>query len=395
MVVEDKVMARNLIDIFARGNQELFHSAFLAWLLDDGEPHGLGKSFRSELLSQLGRDARLYDPEGDYEIATEHRSGHARFDIFLKPVGGANERKGIVLENKIKSFGNCIQLDKYKDQGYDVVVLALLPETLDDESRQRYFVVNYATICDILKKLPLRPERPYHFLIIEYQSFLEKTLNAYSAITQYCNGTIDLVEFFEFIARATQATFSDNDVRTFSYFYYHSLAEFIKKSAADLVFGAHWQEAIDRKVNTRWHCEKNMQGPPFMEAIIFQPFEMQGWKLHSKFRALHDKSPVEIAPRLELWLDLSQIASERRATQEVGSLKLGTWNSELKLLIKQLDPHRTTLKPKPRADRNFHCEPVQVGDLPFSRMTQRIRAMMRLIFDENTKEAERSTVFHR
>jgi len=35
----------NLIEIFARGNQELFHSAFFAWLLDNKAPHNLKRTF--------------------------------------------------------------------------------------------------------------------------------------------------------------------------------------------------------------------------------------------------------------------------------------------------------------------------------------------------------------
>src|SRR5262245_9840037 len=101
-------MSRNVIDIFARGNQELFHSAFLAWLMDDHESHGLGKSFRSRFISRL-RMGSGYDPDGEYEVATEYRSGHSRFDIILRPKDPAKQVKGLVLENKIKSFGIHLQ----------------------------------------------------------------------------------------------------------------------------------------------------------------------------------------------------------------------------------------------------------------------------------------------
>jgi hypothetical protein len=96
-------MSRNVIDIFARGNQELFHSAFLAWLMDDHENHGLGKSFRSCMISRLPENFG-YDPNAEYEIATEYRSGRSRFDIILRPIDAAKPGKGLVLENKIKSF---------------------------------------------------------------------------------------------------------------------------------------------------------------------------------------------------------------------------------------------------------------------------------------------------
>ena len=114
-----------------------------------------------------------------------------------------------------------------------------------------------------------------------------------------------------------------------------------------------------------------------MEAIIFQPFDTPGWTLHSAFRAIHERDPVQLAPRLEIWLDLPRLAAQRRIDEEIGSLMLGTWSSEFKTGVKQLEPYRNVLKPKRRADRNFHCEPVYVRDLPFSQMTQRIRVTSR------------------
>jgi hypothetical protein len=117
-------MSRNVIDIFARGNQELFHSAFLAWLLDRHENHGFGNSFCSRIIGLL-RGNSGHDPDKEYVVATEYRSGRSRFDIILRPKDPASAVKGLVLENKIKSFGNHLQLDKYKDEGYDVAVLVI------------------------------------------------------------------------------------------------------------------------------------------------------------------------------------------------------------------------------------------------------------------------------
>src|SRR5678816_1671896 len=108
-------MSRNVIDIFAKGNQELFHSAFLAWLMKDDEDHGLGKSFRSRILGRIP-EALGYDANGEYAVHTEFSSGRSRFDIMLRPIGVANEKKGLVFENKIKSFGSLLQLEQYKNE---------------------------------------------------------------------------------------------------------------------------------------------------------------------------------------------------------------------------------------------------------------------------------------
>jgi hypothetical protein len=379
-------MSRNIIDIFAKGNQELFHSAFLAWLMIDGESHGLGKRFRSGILSRLPV-ALGYDVNGEYDVHTEFSSGRLRFDIMLRPIGVANERKGLVFENKIKSFGTSLQLEQYKNEGYDVVALALLPETLDDETKQHYPVITYNVIRDILKDASLLSENPYQFVVGEYRDFLTQTLDCYSAIADYGRDALTPDGFFERLRHAAKdVKFSDNDIRTFDYFYYYALAEFIKQSAPDLAFGV---DFYDRGVNTRWIFAKNMQGPPFMEAIIYHPLQTPGWTLQSPFLQIANSDSLHIAPRLEVWLDPSSLVQKRNASEVVGKLMLGTWTSEFKKSIKELSPYRTTLKPRPRAQRNFHCEDVLVSDLPFSRMTERIRAMMQLIFDRNVP-AERN-----
>ncbi len=38
--------------------------------------------------------------------------------------------------------------------------------------------------------------------------------------------------------------------------------------------------------NTRWICEKNMQGPPFMEVIIHAPFGPARFRMSKDFEAL-------------------------------------------------------------------------------------------------------------
>jgi PD-(D/E)XK nuclease superfamily protein len=50
-------MPDNIIAVLSRGNQELFHSAFIAWLLDRDASHGLGGSFFRGLLPFLGHES--------------------------------------------------------------------------------------------------------------------------------------------------------------------------------------------------------------------------------------------------------------------------------------------------------------------------------------------------
>ena len=52
-----------MIDVLRRGNQELFHSSMIGWLLDPNAEHGFGSAFLSAfsaLLAERG-EARLQD----------------------------------------------------------------------------------------------------------------------------------------------------------------------------------------------------------------------------------------------------------------------------------------------------------------------------------------------
>jgi len=231
-------MSANVIDLFARGNQELFHSAFIAWLLDEHGSHGFGSRFVGEFTSRLPAQiaGRLTEP---LAVRTEYRSGGSRFDILLESRSPSpTSFKGLVLENKIKSFGNAVQLDKYLAQGFNVLVLALLPETLDDAARRCYPVVTYSLVQDILDRLPLDPTNHYHFLVREYRAFLKETLSTYELIARYCNGDVSPSEFRGAVKTALSGSvLRDNDVRTYSYYYYHLLARHIRHSAPDLAFG--------------------------------------------------------------------------------------------------------------------------------------------------------------
>lgn len=381
-------MSANVIDLFARGNQELFHSAFIAWLLDEHGSHGFGSRFVKEFTSRLPAQiaGRLTEP---LAVRTEYRSGGSRFDILLEsrsPSPSPTSFKGLVLENKIKNFGNAVQLDKYLAQGFDVLVLTLLLETLDDTARRCYPVVTYSLVQDILDRLPLDPANHYHFLVREYRAFLKKTLSTYELIARYCNGDVSPSEFRGAVKTALSGSvLRDNDVRTYSYYYYHLLAEHIRNSAPDLAFGTRTYADADRdNENTKWQYEKNMQGPPFMEAIIYRPCDTPPWKLHSALASIKTSKPIQIAPRVEVWLDLNSIVTADGADPIVGSLMLGTWAPELKQALRTLEPYASLLKRRPRADRNFHWESLALSDIRFERIVPRIRNALRLICDYAT-----------
>jgi PD-(D/E)XK nuclease superfamily protein len=369
----------NLINIFARGNQELFHSAFLAWLMDKRAQHGLGSQFLKGLLSRCGMTT-LYDPEADYEVLTENSEGRLRFDILLRPRQSDAQKKGIVFENKVKSFGQHLQLQNYSDLGYEVVALALLPETLDEDSRRKFPVVEYSHIRSILQGLPLVKENRYHFFVKEYLSYLTNTLETYDTLREYCKGDISFGVFRDRLSRAMADTvMRENDVRTFNFFYYENLRHYLEEKAPDLVFGnSDYKEAQDTNSNTRWISEKNMQGPPFMEAIIHAPFGPARFRMNKDFKALYCKKHFEIAPRIEMWLDLKRFAHAKDDSGEAGEIMLGFWQADVIKMLRERKPYKDRLNYLNNR-RNLHVEDISLRDICFSSLADRLRGMLQIV----------------
>jgi hypothetical protein len=371
----------DIISVFTRGNQEMFHSAFLAWLMDKDAPHGIGQIFLQRLLSRFPKISVL-EPSTDYEVFTEYRDSHGRYDILVREQNSCGG-KGIVFENKVKSFGSLPQLDRYKEGPYAVAVIALLKETLDPEIEGgEYPVIEYATIRDILGTLLLSPDdNPYHFIIKEYAAHLGRTLGVFDKLRDFMYGNIQLPAFLADIETPIrETTLTDNDIRTFNYFYYYNFSRYLIGQGQDLVFGSlGYNEAGETKRNTRWISEKNMQGPPYMEALIFTPFEeKQAWRMHPCFEPLYSANRFVLAPRLELWLDLSKMVTAFHYSTEAGRLMLGTWSDDLKQFLSENEPYKTQLKRL--GSRNFHHEKLSLEDLPFPKMADRMRSMLSLLF---------------
>jgi hypothetical protein len=366
----------NLINIFARGNQELFHSAFLAWLMDRSAEHGLGTQFVQAMLTRSGL-ASLYKSDCDFDPLTEHSAGRLRFDILLRPRGPCNGRAGVVFENKVKSFGLHSQLQNYREAGYDVVALALLPETLDDDSKRAFPLVPYSEIRDILKGLALEDGNPYHFIIREYWSHLDATLTTYDALRMYCMAEISWATFKKQLSSAlVDVTLRDNDIRTFTFFYYENFRRYLADYAPELVFGClGYEEAKQQNSNTQWICQKNMQGPPFMESLIYGPFGPAGrFRMHQDFGGLYHQQPFEIAPRIELWLDLKRMTHAQDDSESAGSIMLGFWQEGIIQMLRGMSALNCLGN-----RRNLHVEEVPARDIPFARMADRLRNMLRLL----------------
>lgn len=382
-------MQENIISVFARGNQEMFHSAFLAWLLRSTAPHGFGDRFLRALLSHLPADLQT-PPFDRYTVKREVRDGPCRFDILVQPTEAGSPVKGLVFENKVKSFGHHLQLDGYKSRGYEVAVLALLPETLDADTRARYAVIEYRMIRDILRRQPLDQSNHYHFLVAQYADFLDGTCGIFDAIRALGNGELDALAFVERVNRAASETeFSENDIRTFDYFYYHAFANYLRHHEPDLWFGdLGYEEAKSQEKTMGWNYEKNMQGPPFMETIFFNPIApSEHWKpIDESLTAVYGSTPFQVAPRIEVRLDPAQIAGKQ---DQVGRIMLGTWSKEFRDHIRNREPYVSRLHPI--GSRHFHQELIPLRDLSFSSLAGRLRAIVSLMFEPATARTRSAT----
>jgi len=260
------------------------------------------------------------------------------------------------------------------------VALALLPETLDADIKHKFPVVEYSAIRDILHGLPLIEGNPYHFFVREYRSYLTTTLEAYDALREYCTQTITFPALRERLSRATaHSTLRDNDIRTYTFFYYWQLRRYLEENATDLVFGElSYDQAKKTNSNTRWIPEKNLQGPPFMEAIIYSPFGPGRFRLNTNLGELYHEKAFEIAPRIELWLDLNQIAHANDDSTSVGTIMLGFFQESVIQMLRERQPYKDMLN-RLRNSRNLNVEKVPLGDICFSKMADRLRATMRII----------------
>lgn len=382
-------MKRNAIDIFAKGNQELFHSAFLAWLMDDGAEHGLGDSFLTEVVSLVNKkrlevnkkrlaagepELPAYEVPSACSLKTEHPVKEGRLDVAVlaeDPKGGI---LGLAFENKTKAFGGTPQLEKYERQGFHVAVLALLPETISREARDRYPVVTYHEVADLLAKYELSPVDHHHFLVAEYLAFVRAETGVFGALRSFVDGETtagDLRrrwrELFE------GRTYGDNDVRTLDYFYFYLLVENISSGAAELILGS--AEYNDDRANTRWIAKKNVQGPPYLEALLYRTTSDSGrFRLNADFAPYMEPGGI-LAPRMEIWLNPETVTGDGDAV--IGWLAVGAFGDTFR---KDLDEHpRFRGRFKRRGQRHFHSEDLRLEDLRLDRMTERLRDILGLV----------------
>lgn len=370
----------NIVSVLSRGNQEMFHSAMLAWLMDEGGSHGLGRTFLSGALATLGIEAT-----GDYEVLTEHRGRHGRYDILLRERATGDE--AIIFENKTKALGAHSQGARYASEGATVALLALIPEMFDDASRNAWPLLSYRNVHHLLAQMDLNPSNGYQFVVAQYRDYLDTALRPFELLRDGAKGTrpLDAAALDEIRSAIASAGYGENDWRTLNYYYFIALRTYLLRHAPDLVFGTRGWDADKVGENMLWQAEKNRQGPPFMEAVLHAPDQLgSSWTLKpdvaSSLRSPEGVTPL--IPRLELW-GLSRIASEAAEPAiQVGHWALGVYGGvpqPLWELLNSSEAYRAGVNGNRR--RNFRFAPVNFEDLAFERMADQLRALLDFLYE--------------
>jgi hypothetical protein len=354
----------NIIQILKAGNQELFYSSFIAWLLDAHGAHGLSDQFSSWFFQRVGEK-----PDAACSIQPEVRINSGRADIFIV----TNNGRKLIIENKTKSIGTNDQLNAYKGDADKVIPLGFVAENFP--AQQRDSVVTYKEIIECLKPMQ-KSNGALSVLVDHFISFLELALGPFDTLRDFCNGIIGLDEARQRQDKFRQLSTNSNDHRFFQAVYFEQLRTYMSKYAPFLIFGDleyhNSKKDIQKPSATKWIVEKNMQGPAFMEAIIYSQNVPGKMKLNERWAAAHrESSRPDLCPRLELWVGPDTFLSQKHC----GVFQLGCWNDIMKSLF-----HSSGMFKK-RGSRNFHHRTLSLADLQYANMTKIVYEEMSKVWD--------------
>lgn len=152
----------NIFEAVGLVRQEIRHSAFLAFLLNPRESHGLGDSFAKRLLQGAIMSAPdISAPVTPIELSLwdlgqmEVRLEWQHIDIFLLD---ERNRLAVIIENKIDTSEHFDQLQRYYETvnqqypGYRIIGLYLTPAG-DEPSHKNYLPLGYGLVCEVLDSL--------------------------------------------------------------------------------------------------------------------------------------------------------------------------------------------------------------------------------------------------
>lgn len=232
-------MTRTMIDIFRKGNQELFHSSMICWLLDPDAEHGLGKQFLelfAEKLAYTRPELKAAVEASELEsVQTEVTSSESRYDIDLQ-----FESTRIVIENKTKSVGDVPQLDKYQADDTYLVALGFCEASFAEGLP--YPLIYYRDILDILQNVSCSTDK-FGLLVEDYREFLDRELMVLREIVErYDDLNGNGLEAWSAI---DNDVYAENDRRFFNLFFLEMFRR--RRLSSD---SKQWR-------GTEWHSNKN------------------------------------------------------------------------------------------------------------------------------------------
>jgi hypothetical protein len=189
----------NIFEAVGLVRQEIKHSAFLAFLLDPQQNHGLRDAFIKRLL----QEAIMSAPEASVPVTPielsfwdleqiEVRREWKHIDVFLVD---ERNRLAVIIENKIDTVEHSDQLRRYYEvvkrhyPNCKVIGLYLTPSG-DEPSHEAYLPLSYGLICEILDSLAQSQasvsNSDLQVLVAHYTQMLRRHIVGDSEIAKLC-----------------------------------------------------------------------------------------------------------------------------------------------------------------------------------------------------------------
>jgi len=294
---------RTIIDLLQRGNLELFHSSMIAWFLDPEGEHGMGRTFLDRFAQAVALqgwpDLQTALSRELPTISIETAGRGVRCDISLRFSDGCQ----FIIENKVKSVGNRVQLERYQSASTKVIAIGLTEASFDGTVADSFPLVRYQYLLDILEDQPPAlgtTKSGFEHLIEHYARYLKRELELL-ALVHACYFEGDFERHGELADRLTQRqSRSRNDTRFVNLCYMEALRTRFERD--ELLSGA------------GWYSEKNQQSGVWMahrEAVPRFSFSKEIFDLCTHFDA-------------KLWfhLELHDGVFTRRSQDQAGVLQL-------------------------------------------------------------------------
>lgn len=232
-------MPRTIVDLLKRGNQELFYSAMLAWLLDPREEeHGLGDRFLRGFIS-AARSEGIEIPEDGWErpeVHGEFPERRSRYDIMVQSSHGHS----FVVENKTKSVGAEAQIRTYEDAGHTVVPLGLSRVSFIGTDNS----LTYRAVRDLLQDLREVPDDAFGHLVRHFRDHLDHELARLDYVHDLASGKCDLSARDELMRQSREGELGENELRLLNLIFLYLVRPELTKG---------------RLEGCRWHGNKNQK----------------------------------------------------------------------------------------------------------------------------------------